>query len=338
VALVVQRARHHAGHSGYHQLAEHLVARGAAVKALHRFPRRGSWRIAQPLARRSSLAWYGPEAFLTEAWSAAVTAWRHPVLHFLQGENSYRYAAVIPGSPRRRLVATFHLPPSVFAAHVGTLRHLERLDAVVFVARNQLPLLERLRVRPPAYVVPHGIDVTFYRPGAAPRAEGTCLMVGRWLRDFSTLQTVMDRVRRARAGTRFVLVLPRDLSAEWQGLPGVEVRSELDDLGLLRAYQEAALLVMPLQDCTANNAILEAMACGLPLVVTDIGGVREYVDGSCALLVPPQDADGMARAVVDLLQDVAAREAMGRAARARAETFAWPKIAEQVLEMYTRLP
>jgi glycosyltransferase involved in cell wall biosynthesis len=333
-ALVVQPARHHSGASGYHQLAIHLVAQGEAVECVHGFPRRGTWRLAEPLAKRSGVRWYGAEACLTEIWAAAVASWRRPVLHFLQGENSYRYAGLIPGNPRRRLVATLHLPPSCFGAYVGTTVHLERLDALVLVARNQLAIVDGLRRRPATFVVPHGIDTDFFRPAGFPVDDAPCLMVGQWLRDLPVLRETVGRVRAARPATRFVLVLPAEQASAWRGVAGVEVRSCLDDAALLETYRHAALLVMPLLDCTANNSLLEAMACGLPSVVSDVGGIRDYVDRNCARLVRAGKPDDMAEAVLDLLRDPVARETMGRAARQRAETFAWPRVAQQILSVY----
>lgn len=66
VRLVVQRAPHHASASGYDRLAEYLRAEAGASIARHRFPRRGTWRLARPFVRRAGLAWYGVDAFLTE--------------------------------------------------------------------------------------------------------------------------------------------------------------------------------------------------------------------------------------------------------------------------------
>jgi glycosyltransferase involved in cell wall biosynthesis len=332
VALVVQRPRHHAGVSGYHQLADHLVAGGAATEVMHHFPRRGTWRLAQPFVRRSNLAWYGAEAFLTEIWSAAA-AWRGGIVHFMYGENSYRYAAAMPAW-HRRLVATFHLPPAIFGDFVGTTHHLERLDAIVLVASNQLPILDRLRCRPAAYVVPHGVDVGFYAPPPSVAARPTCLFVGQWLRDFVTLREVVRQVHRAMPQAIFRLVLPPTLAAEWTGQAGVEVLTELNDVALRLCYQEASLLVMPLRDCTANNAVLEAMACGVPIVATEVGGIRDYVDRECARLVPVGRPDVMAEAALDLLGDPVARAAMARAARTRAENFAWPRVSKDIQAVY----
>jgi glycosyltransferase involved in cell wall biosynthesis len=67
------------------------------------------------------------------------------------------------------------------------------------------------------------------------------------------------------------------------------------------------------------RAPMEAAAMGVPAVVTDIRGCRQAVsDGVTGYLVPPRDADGLAAALLDLLQDDAKRQAFGRAAREKA--------------------
>jgi len=337
VSLVVRRAPHHAGASGYDRLAAYLGAEVGASVVAHGFPRRGTWRLARPFVRRAGLAWYGPDAFLTEMWAAGAAACSGGIVHFLYGENSYRYAAVVPRGRGRRLVATLHLPPSVFHEYVRCPQHLERLDGVVLVARNQLEILDRLKCKPAARVVPHGVDVERFRPPDTAERQETCLFVGQWLRDFACLGAVVAAVHRAAPRVRFTLVLPPDLMAEWSGRPGVDTRSGVNDTTLLRTYQESALLVMPLRDSTANNAVLEAMACGLPVVASDVGGMRDYVDRDCARLLPAGKPEPMAEAVLDLLQNPASRVAMGQAARTRAEVFAWPRVAKQIQSVYEAL-
>lgn len=69
-----------------------------------------------------------------------------------------------------------------------------------------------------------------------------------------------------------------------------------------------------------NNTILEAMAAGLPVVATRVGGADEMViDGATGLLVPPESPEKIAGALRRLLTDAATRLAMGKAGRARAE-------------------
>jgi glycosyltransferase involved in cell wall biosynthesis len=84
---------------------------------------------------------------------------------------------------------------------------------------------------------------------------------------------------------------------------------------------------------------LEAMAAGMPAVASRSGGVVETVmDGRTGFLVEKEDSDSLADALVTLLKDDAAREAMGQAARRRAfESFTWNAIAQNVLERYQKL-
>lgn len=132
-------------------------------------------------------------------------------MHFLYGENSYRYAAVVPRGRGRRLVATLHLPPSAFSEYVRCPRHLERLDGLVLVARSQLEILDRLKSKPAIHVIPHGVDVERFRPPDTAMRHESCLFVGRWLRDFACLEAVTQAVHRAAPRIRFTLVLPPEL-------------------------------------------------------------------------------------------------------------------------------
>jgi len=70
-----------------------------------------------------------------------------------------------------------------------------------------------------------------------------------------------------------------------------------------------------------SNAILEAMACGVPVIATDVGGNRELVeDGVTGILVPTNDAPSMSAAIERFYMDASARRAAGAAARSRAVT------------------
>jgi phosphatidylinositol alpha-mannosyltransferase len=80
------------------------------------------------------------------------------------------------------------------------------------------------------------------------------------------------------------------------------------------------------------------MACGTPLVVSDIPAFRDLAgEGGGALFAPCGEPDAWAAAVNGLLDDGARRGAMGRAGRAIAERYAWPVVAQRVLEVYRRV-
>jgi glycosyltransferase involved in cell wall biosynthesis len=91
---------------------------------------------------------------------------------------------------------------------------------------------------------------------------------------------------------------------------------------------------MTLETATANNAILEAMACGLPIVAENIGGVAEYTGSDSAMLCRPGAARELTNAILTLYKDDSMRIRMGDLARMRAKELNWPIIAKRTIEVY----
>jgi phosphatidylinositol alpha-mannosyltransferase len=103
-------------------------------------------------------------------------------------------------------------------------------------------------------------------------------------------------------------------------------------------YGSADLYLCPTTKASFGITLLEAMACGTPLVVSDITGFRELVSGgSEAVLVDKDDAGAWARTAIDLIADPARRAGMRDAGLRKAQTFAWPRVAKQVFAVYQRV-
>jgi glycosyltransferase involved in cell wall biosynthesis len=106
-----------------------------------------------------------------------------------------------------------------------------------------------------------------------------------------------------------------------------------------RHYQQADLFVLPSRRESFGLVLAEAMACGLPVVATTAGAIPEVVqDGLTGVLVPPDNPEAMAGAIVSLLSDRPRMQAMGRAGVERVrERFTWDKVAQRVIEGYHRM-
>jgi glycosyltransferase involved in cell wall biosynthesis len=100
------------------------------------------------------------------------------------------------------------------------------------------------------------------------------------------------------------------------------------DIGILCSHEEGF-----------SNAVLEGMAAGLPMIVTDVGGNAEAViDGECGLVVPPRDPQRLGNAILTLARDAPMRLCLGEAARQRVNSsFTFEKCIENYDTFYSEL-
>ena len=102
-------------------------------------------------------------------------------------------------------------------------------------------------------------------------------------------------------------------------------------------YRAADVFCLPSTMSTESFGIvnLEAMACGVPIVASNIGGVPDVVkDGENGLLVPPKDLEALADAIIYLLENEEVRSKMGKNGRKKVEDYSWEKIAEETERLY----
>ena len=129
------------------------------------------------------------------------------------------------------------------------------------------------------------------------------------------------RVELANSGVhaRFRIITPEEHVEKFFGLPQTDVLHSISDDELLHEYRRAHALFLPLNLSTANNAILEAMACGTPVITTRTGGIPEYAEGDGSIMLEPGDVDGAVAALRQIAEHRDLVDTMGTAARARAE-------------------
>jgi glycosyltransferase involved in cell wall biosynthesis len=99
-------------------------------------------------------------------------------------------------------------------------------------------------------------------------------------------------------------------------------------------YQRAKVFVLPSANEGMSNALLEALASGLPAVVTDTGGTSELVTEGVNGYIIPRDSQAITEAVSRLLRDDSLRLRMAEASRARAEAQSWGVVAREYIKIY----
>jgi glycosyltransferase involved in cell wall biosynthesis len=195
-------------------------------------------------------------------------------------------------------------------------------------------------------VVYNAIDLARFRPGDAPRAAAApCVaMVGRLVGQKNPLLFVAAAaaLRRRLPGARFMLIGDGPLRAAVAA--AVRAAGIEDCCALLgeRGDVDALLRQADLFWLTSSweglpNAVIEALACGVPVVSTDVGGARELVrEGREGFLVAAGDCEALVARSLQILADPVAHARMGAAARARAEQFGVEQMVEATHAVYER--
>ena len=193
-----------------------------------------------------------------------------------------------------------------------------------------------------------GVDVARYLPLPEPRGDTVVVaLVSRMLRDKGVFDATAA-IRKLRAqGLAIELLLagptdpdnPNSLTPEelraLAAEPGIEWLGHVADVRAV--WRRAALAVLPsTYGEGVPKTLLEAAACARPLIATDVPGCREVVHpGATGILVPPHDADELAKAVAQLAGDPARRAALGQAGRRLIEDeFTDESVARETLALY----
>ncbi|HNH62598.1 MAG TPA: glycosyltransferase family 4 protein, partial [Thauera aminoaromatica] len=115
----------------------------------------------------------------------------------------------------------------------------------------------------------------------------------------------------------------------------VRFTGRLDREQMAALYRDADLMLNPSRVDNMPNAILEALASGLPVVTTDVGGIPFIVtQGHTAMLVPPDDPQAMADAAHKVLADTGLRAALVAAGCAEVQRYRWSSVRAQLLSAY----
>jgi D-inositol-3-phosphate glycosyltransferase len=251
----------------------------------------------------------------------------------------------------------------------GEKRVLARADRIIAATQaeeTQLRFLYRNGNRPVS-IIPPGVDVCHFYPipsdeakqfiGLQP-ADRMILFVGRIepLKGLDTLIRAMSCIRSFDAERPVHLAIiggepaanPREMSAEMARLQKL-----CDDLcmggmvvflgkrgqdTLPYYYSAAEVLVMPSLYESFGMVALEAMACGTPVVASQVGGLAYLVrDGETGFTIPDNAPDALCEKLSLLLGDPQLRSTMGRRAEQYAQDYAWERIAAQVVDVYKSL-
>ena len=200
-------------------------------------------------------------------------------------------------------------------------------------------------------IIPYGIDTSIFHPGdklaaraalGLPEKSHIVLFAAHRIRtniwkDYETMRAAVGRVASELKDQSLTFVaLGEDAPAEQLGTAEIRFfpfRREVSDVA--RFYQAADVYLHGARADTFPNAVLEALACGTPVVATAVGGIPEQIDeGRTGFLVPPADAAAMATRIVQALDRETNQRMSVAAAEDAAQRFVLDRYVEDHLRWY----
>jgi glycosyltransferase involved in cell wall biosynthesis len=246
------------------------------------------------------------------------------IAHFLNGERDLRFST------------SFHEPPATIIKEIQNFKYINRLDGAIAVGINQLQLLKDKIGGDAISYIPHGVDTNYFSPVSEEWEKYTCIMVGQHLRDFDVLEKVVFELKRKLPKFKLKVIIREDFVNLLPKSENIEIYNNVSDEKLKELYRSASFLLLPLKEVTACNAILEALACGIPVITSDLEGNRGYLDESCSFMVKNNHIKKMFECATLLFEDDLLNRQMRINARKQSMKFSWEQIATEIITYYKK--
>ncbi|WP_234571732.1 glycosyltransferase family 4 protein [Rhodohalobacter sp. 614A] len=334
---------HHTKSGGYDKITDYLSGEKVVTgkSKIQRFSlSHKSWKYLVPSSR--FVNHYEPVDFFSELKILRKTFRSDfDIIHVLYAEDQLNFLLKFRKYLDCSLIATFHMPASSKyvqkAISAGHYRNFKKLDAAIVVSHSMVDLIGEWIGEDNVHVIPHGIDTSIFHPDNSPKEDSgfiNLLSVGHHGRDWETILDVMRILQTTADNYVYNVVVPKWMSHKFKGIKNVKIHNNIPEQNLIELYQKADVLLLPVLYGTANNSILEAFACGTPVVSSKVGGIPEYVDGESGWLFEKGDSQGIAELIKVMFEDSSLYLSKRDAARKRAQSFDWNLIADKIHEVY----
>lgn len=331
------------------QLCARLIAEGIDAEVVRTNP---PWRPRFVAGVRGVRALFRFIPYLWRLWCASG---RCNVVHVMANSGwawhlSAAPAVCIGKLRRRRVVVNYRggLAEPFLERSAAWIRPTMRMaDAIVVPSGFLRAVFARFGIE--TMIVPNVVDTALFSPGGSAPGERAkesphvvmtrnlepIYDVATGLRAFAKLRESKPAARLSVAGDGPERAALETLAREFGVANSVVFRGSLSRDEIAALYRSATLMLNSSVADNTPNALIEAMACGIPIVSTDAGGIRFLVrDRETALLCPTRDVDALARAMLEVLDDLSLAAGLAANGREAVRGCTWDAVFPLWMRVY----
>ena len=323
------------------------------VKALHE---RSDCRVTWLVMHRSGNAWQKLSASVAGIFGVLKTMSRHDIVHIHSAAyiSFFRKSIVfwIARAWRRPVIWHLHTPNNDFCDFFGSKRLsgrygrwvLGKADRVVVLSESWRPLVAPYVAETRLRVILNPIpDVDFAAEARSPQGPVRILYLAHLIqrKGYPLLIRAFAEISRDNAGCRLVFAGSGEVKEAQELCRELGIEQAVEFLGWIKEprrteeLRKAEIFVLPSYQEGLPMGVLEAMAFGLAVVTTPVGGIGDVVrDQENGILVEPGNVDELREALSDLVNNAQKRQRLGAKAREDVRSFTAGNIAEKWLELY----
>jgi glycosyltransferase involved in cell wall biosynthesis len=310
-------------------------------RSLQRFDLYGRFHITTYNKKKAKRVgeFYNVFSYLAEMEALkAVKNTKSKIVHNTFTEDNHGYLGQYKKKYKFALIATAHQPVSWWKYTGRNMDYMKQLTLLLALTEHDKEYFEK-HMPGRTRLVHHGVDTEFFKiQNEIQNRSYRLLFVGNWLRDINFFELVVSRILNVSKDIMVDIVSPQpnDLINPLFKLcrhAQVTVHRNLNDQRLLDLYNDSRMLFLPLIDSTANNSLLEAAACGVPVVTTDLPGVQEYSHNSFAFYYNNQ-RDCVDYILETIKEDALLKEQSCSARNCMVSNFSLDKIALEHANIY----
>ena len=272
------------------------------------------------------------------------------------------WSAIISKIKKKTLIVTYHnnITGSGIAKYIAMFYNstslkflLNRADKIIITQPNYIdssPYLKSYKNK--IEVIPNGVDVNKFKPIEVDKGDKSIIFFLSLLDKFhrykglNYLLSALKIVKKEISDVKLIVGGKGKLMSEYKNMANshglkdnIEFHGFIPDEKIVEYYNKCNVFVLPSISSTQEGfgiVLLEALACGTPVISTEIVGVAEDVKrNNAGIIVPPKDPEALADAIIKLLDDKDLTKKMGANGRGLVEEkYTWKRVAEMTEKVY----